>query len=118
MHSAADFVLQGSRLSKLKASKTFSLLIHVGIYMAFFILLSPFLLGLTFMQGLVFSLINGAAHLIIDLITSKLKKLYWGKNEGGFFAVISFDQILHITILIATYLYMFPEVYALSNLMG
>jgi hypothetical protein len=118
MHVAADFVLQGSVLSKLKASKTVSLLVHVGIYISFFIVLSPYLLGLTFMQGLVFSLINGAAHLIIDLITSKLKKLYWGKSEAKFFAVISFDQLSHITILIYTYLYMYPEVYAISNLMG
>jgi hypothetical protein len=109
MHSVADFVLQGERLSKLKATKIVSLFLHVGVYTALFIIVSPLVLGLTFMQGLVFSLVNGGAHLLVDLTTSKLKLRFWDKNESRYFAVISFDHFAHVAILIATYLFMFPE---------
>jgi hypothetical protein len=108
MHSIADFVLQGERLSKAKATFIGSLLSHVGIYTLFFIVFSPLVLGLTIVQGLVFSLINGSAHLIIDYFTSKLKKKYWKINETKYFTVIGFDHTLHIIILLFTYLYMFP----------
>jgi len=111
MHAAGDFLLQGSGLSKLKASKIVYLLIHVGIYTAFFIVLSPVLLGLTMKQGLIFSLINGSLHLIIDFITGKLKSMYWEKNEAKYIIVISFDHFFHILILIATYVLLFPEAF-------
>lgn len=114
LHSGADFLLQGSRLSKLKASKTTALFAHVGVYTGVFIIFSPLLLGLSFMQGLIFSLINGVLHLGIDFITSRLKKMYWNKNESAYFAVISFDHISHLAILIGTYIYMFPEVFSFS----
>lgn len=112
MHAAGDFLLQGSGLSKLKASKTAYLFVHVGIYTAFFIVLCPVLLGLTFMQGLIFSLVNGFAHLIIDFITIKLKNKFWSKNEAAYIAAISFDHILHIGILIASFIYLYPEVFS------
>lgn len=112
MHTVGDFLLQGSTLSKLKASRITYLLAHVGIYTVLFIALSPVLLGLTFMQGLVFSLINGGAHLIVDLVTSKLKNKFWEKNEAAYIATISLDHIIHLLILIATYIYMYPEVFA------
>ncbi len=112
MHAAGDFLLQGTRLSRHKAVKASWLLFHVGIYTVFFIALSPVLLGLTFMQGLVFSLINGAAHFVIDFFTSKLKKIYWHEHEGKYIAVVSFDHILHLLILIFTFIYLYPEVFA------
>lgn len=114
MHIVADFLLQGSSFSKLKQSKITYLLLHVGIYTAFFIVLSPVLLALTFVQGLIFSLINGAAHLIVDFITGKFKKMYWEVNENKYIAAISLDHIVHITILIITYLYLFPTAYSSS----
>jgi signal transduction histidine kinase len=110
MHAVGDFLLQGSTLSKLKASKIAYLFAHVGIYTAFFIALSPLLLKMTFMQGLTFSLVNGAAHFVIDFATGKFKQKFWEKNEAAYIATISFDHILHLVILIATYMYMFPSV--------
>ena len=100
MHAAADFILQGSGTSRMKASKIAYLFAHVGIYTSFFIALSPVLLGLTIRQGIVFSLINGGAHFIIDFVTSKVKVIFWNKNEVKYFAAISFDQALHIAILL------------------
>jgi hypothetical protein len=109
MHAAGDFLLQGSTLSKLKATKFYYLLAHVGIYTVFFIAVSPMLLGLTFMQGLIFSLVNGVLHLVVDFVTSRLKKKYWDLNETKYLAVVSFDHIIHIIILISSYLIMYPE---------
>lgn len=109
MHIAGDFLLQGKTLSRLKASKITALFAHVGIYTLFFIAISPLLLGLTFVQGLIFSSINGGTHLVIDYFTAKFKKLYWEQNEGRYLAVISIDHILHILILITTYIYLYPQ---------
>jgi len=109
MHIAGDFLLQGRTLSRLKASKITALFAHVGIYTLFFIAISPLLLGLTFIQGLIFSSINGGTHLVIDYFTAKFKKMYWQQSEGKYLAVISIDHILHILILITTYIYMYPQ---------
>ncbi len=108
MHAAADFLLQGSTLSKLKASKTAYLFAHVGIYTAFFMIFSPVVLGLTILQGLLFSSINGFAHLVIDFVTIRLRNRYWQKNETSYFAVIVLDQALHIAILVGFFLSLYP----------
>ena len=118
MHTASDFILQGRVLSKLKASKFGFLLAHVGIYTFFFIVLSPVLLDLTFIQGLWFSLINGATHLVIDYFTGKLKKHYWQKSEIKYLATVTFDHALHILILIVSYAYMFPEIVKTLEMFG
>jgi hypothetical protein len=112
LHAGADFLFQGSMLSKLKATKIAYLFAHVGIYTVFFIVLSPFALGITFMQGLVFSLINGVLHFVVDFITIKLKNKFWEKNEAAYVAVISFDHIIHLVILIGSFIYLYPEVFA------
>jgi hypothetical protein len=109
MHIAGDFLLQGNSMSKLKMSKISFLFAHTGIYTTLFIVLSPFLLALTFIQGLLYSLINGVAHLIVDFITSRSKKHYWEKDETKYIMTISLDHLVHISILILTYIYMFPD---------
>ena len=109
IHTGADFILQGDKMSKLKAEKFIYLLAHVAIYTVAFIVLSPLALNLTFMQGLVFSLINGAAHLAVDFVTSNLKMKYWEESQGKYIAVVSVDHFLHVAILIATYIFMYPQ---------
>lgn len=109
MHLLADFLLQGSVLRKLKTSKILYLLLHVGIYTTFFLLLSPLLLTMTFKESLIFSGINGGAHLVVDFITSWFKRLYWEKKESVYVAIISVDNIIHLSILIYTYFVLFPE---------
>ena len=111
MHLVADFLLQGSYFSKLKATKFTYLLLHVLIYTALFIVLSPLLLSLTFTQGLIFSGVNGGIHLAVDFITSKLKQKFWEKNESFYVAIITLDAVIHITTLIITYIYLFPEAF-------
>ena len=109
MHLTADFFMQGKKLNILKAFKLPYLFEHVGIYTLFFIVIGPFLLGLTFMQGLVFSLINGAFHFAIDFKTSKLKMKYMKTDESKYIITIGVDHTLHIIILIMTYLYLYPN---------
>lgn len=112
MHAGADFLLQGSALSKLKLKNYLYLLAHVGIYTAFFIVLSPVALGLTFKQGLVFALINGGFHLVVDFVTINIKNRFWGKNEAAYIITISFDHIVHIAILICSFIYLYPDIFA------
>ena len=109
MHAIGDFFLQGSKLSSLKALKMNALLEHVGIYTLVFIALSPLVLGLTFLQGVFFSLLNGSLHLGIDYFTGKLKHKYLNTSESKYIAVIGIDNTLHILILVATYIYLFPD---------
>ena len=111
MHLVADFLLQGSSFSKLKMSKISYLFLHVLIYTAFFIVASPLLLSLTFQQGLIFSGINGGIHLVVDFITSRLKRMFWQKNESAYIAVVSADNLIHVGILIYTYITLFPEAF-------
>jgi hypothetical protein len=111
LHLVADFLLQGSYFSKLKATKITYLLLHVLIYTLLFVILSPLLLSLTFTQGLLFSGINGGIHLVVDFLTSKLKQKFWQKNESIYVAIITFDALIHIAVLIATYIYIFPEAF-------
>ena len=109
MHLVGDFFLQGQKLSKLKALKLPYLVEHVGIYTLLFIVLSPVLLGLTFLQGLVFSLLNGSLHFIIDYFTGKFKAKYIDAKESKFLTTIGIDHTLHIIILIVSYIYLYPN---------
>jgi hypothetical protein len=109
MHAVGDFFLQGSRISKLKALKLPYLVEHVGIYTLLFIILSPIILGLTFLQGLVFSLLNGSFHFIIDYFTGKSKAKYININESKYLATIGIDHTLHLIILIGSYMLLYPE---------
>ena len=111
MHTLADFFLQGNKLSALKALKIPYLLEQVGIYTVFFILLSPLLLGLTFLQGLVFSFINGVAHFAVDFVIGKFKMKYVNVDMDKYNSTVGLDHTLHIVILIATYVYLYPEAF-------
>ena len=113
MHAIGDFFLQGSKLSSIKALKMNALLEHVGIYTLLFIILSPLAQGLSFVQGLEFSVITGIFHFGIDYFTGKLKQKYLNTSESKYIAVIGIDNTLHILILVATYIYLFPD--AMNN---
>ena len=109
MHAVGDFFLQGNRTSKLKALNIPYLLKHVGIYTILFIILSPLILGLTIVQGLYFSLLNGSLHLVVDYVTSKGKLKYTDSSESKYITVVVEDYLLHIIILISSYMILFPK---------
>lgn len=111
MHVFAGFFLQSNRISKLKREKKRYLLEHVGMYTIIFIVLSPVLLGLTILQGLAFSLLNGVLHFAVDFLTGKLKVKLIGKNEVKYNLVVVLDYTVHLVILISTYFYLYPEAF-------
>lgn len=104
MHVVAGFFLQSKKISKLKREQKRYLFLHVGIYTLFFIIFSPILLGLTIVQGLVYSLMNGVLHLIVDYITGRFKVKYFEKYNFKYKLTVVVDYALHLSILIITYL--------------
>jgi len=127
LHIFAGFFLQSNRISKLKREKKQYLFQHVGMYTLVFIVLSPILLGLTILQGLLYSLINGVFHYIVDYYTGKLKARFIGKNDGNvvpkneanpvgknevnYNLIVVLDYTIHLIILMGTYFYMYPDAY-------
>lgn len=111
LHLFAGLFLQSNRISKLKREKKRYLFYHVGIYTLVFIALSPLLLGLTILHGLIFSLINGVLHYAVDFFTGKVKVLYIDKNERKYNMIVLMDYTIHMLILVSTYFYLYPEAY-------
>ena len=105
MHFVAGYFLQSKRISKLKREKKRYLFQHVGIYTLFFIVLTPLLLNLTFVQGLIYSLLNGLLHLIVDYITGRFKNRYFDKESLNYKLTVGVDYTLHLSILMLSYLY-------------
>jgi hypothetical protein len=104
MHFVAGYFLQSKKISTLKREKTRYLFIHVGLYTLFFIVFSPLLLQLTFLQGLVFSLFNGVLHLFIDYYTGRYKNRYFEKDKFNFNLTVVVDYALHLSILMISYI--------------
>jgi hypothetical protein len=111
LHVFAGFFLQSNRISKLKRENKRYLLEHVGMYTLVFIILSPILLGLTILQGLIYSLINGVLHFIVDYFTGKIKLKFIGKNEVNYNLTVVLDYTIHLLILVGTYFYLYPDAY-------
>lgn len=109
MHIVAGFFLQSKKISKLKRENKLYLFQHVGIYTLFFVIFSPVLLGLTLLQGLVYSLINGVLHLIVDFTTGKFKVKYSEKTNFKYKLIVYIDYTLHLSMLMLTYIYMFHK---------
>jgi len=111
LHVFAGFFLQSNRISKLKRENKRYLLEHVGMYTLVFIVLSPILLGLTILQGLIYSLINGVFHYVVDYFTGRIKNKYIGKNEVNYNLTVVMDYTIHLVILVSTYFYLYPDAY-------
>jgi len=118
IHLIGDLFFQGSKLSKLKASKITALLEHTGVYTLVLIICSPLWLSLTILQALLFGLVNGVLHFLVDHFTSKMKRKYWKVNEERYFTFVGIDQILHIAILIITYVTLFPNIMEVPGIFG
>lgn len=116
MHIFAGFFLQSNRISKLKREKKRYLTQHVAIYTLLFIILSPILLGLTFLQGLVYSLINGVLHYIVDYFTGKVKVQVIDKREVLYNFIVVLDYTIHLTILMASYYYLYPDAHKVVSI--
>ena len=98
IHFIADFLLQSHWMAVNKSKQLRPLLIHVGVYSLtlFCVFWDP-----------KWVLINGAAHLAVDAITSRVvSRLFAKKDYHWGFAVIGLDQLLHTSILLGTWVWL------------
>jgi len=96
VHWVADFVFQSDTMAQRKSYSKKSLTFHVLVYSIFFIIF-----------GLVYAVINGLLHWIIDFFTSKASSYLYKQNRiHDFFVVVGFDQFLHACSLIGTAYYL------------
>jgi hypothetical protein len=110
LHIFGDSVLLSKDLRKLKIHSKLYLLKHVGIYSAVLLIAGPFLLNLTIVESIEFSLLNGILHYFIDYLITLYKLKYWINDLYKYVIVYSvLEHILHITILIGTFLFLFPH---------
>lgn len=92
VHWAADFFLQNDEMAVNKSSSNYYLGLHCFIYS---LCLLPY--------GIMFSIINGAMHFIIDYMSSRITARYWQRGERhNFFVAIGADQAIHMSILVFT----------------
>ena len=109
LHTLGDFLFQGDKLRENKALKMSSLGMHILIYISILFLFSPFLLGITLKQAILFSIINGFLHLIVDFFFRKLKKGYKDFDLKKYRIVVVTDQFLHIFALLYSYYLLIPN---------
>ncbi|MDD4969578.1 MAG: DUF3307 domain-containing protein [Paludibacter sp.] len=109
LHIFGGFFLQSNRISKLKRDNMFYLLQHVALYTLIFIVFSPILLGITFWQGIVYSLINGVLHFIVDFFTGKIKSKMIVKDEVKYNLTVVMDYSIHLALLFITFIWLYPN---------
>jgi hypothetical protein len=95
VHFFGDFVLQSNDMAVKKSKSVKWLLFHTSVYSV-----------LLFLFGVVFALVNFAAHLIVDFFSSRAGAYFHRQdNQKGFFMVLGTDQAIHLTTLFFTYHY-------------
>ena len=110
-HWIGDFVFQSRYLADRKSKDFFILLCHVLLYTA------AVAVGLALALGTItdpdigrFLTVNFFAHFITDAITSRITtRLYAGGHIYFLFTTIGFDQLLHTSILYASYYLIFVK---------
>lgn len=104
-HWIADFVAQTEDMSKNKSKSWYWLGRHIFTYswvLSLFAIVAGASIPLKYTY--IFVALNGGSHFFIDAVTSRLTSILWSKGSvRNFFAVIGFDQFLHISILIYSY---------------
>lgn len=94
IHFIADFILQTDEIAKYKSQSIKILAYHCMLYTL------PFLI-----MGFNFAILNGILHFIVDYCSSRVTKYYWNNgNRRNFFITIGFDQAIHMTCLITTFI--------------
>jgi len=114
-HYIGDFLLQSREMAQNKSKSAKHLSEHVAIYSMIMTIL--FMLVSTntiasdplewFSNVGKFLTITYLTHWVTDYITSRWTSRLWKKKEEWkFFAVIGFDQLIHISTLLLTYEYL------------
>ncbi len=95
-HFFGDFVLQSNDMAVKKSKSIKWLLFHTSVYSILLLLF-----------GLLFALVNFAAHFAVDFVTSRAGSHFRSQdNPKGFFMVLGMDQAVHLTTLVVTYHYL------------
>ena len=108
-HFFADFVVQPEKLADNKWYSNKALGIHVLLYTASLFLISWLFLVTVpdlFLWSalLIWSIVNGMFHFIVDYATSRDMKMYRDeKDYRMFFIMLGFDQMVHYAVLAVTY---------------
>lgn len=98
-HMIADYFLQSSNMAENKKNHVNVLLAHSGIYFSTFIIIDFLFFQPWFAVWT--TLIVSVAHFVIDLIRTKIDNKF-NDYRVRFFAFL-FDQVLHASIIVATY---------------
>jgi hypothetical protein len=97
-HFIGDFPLQCNWMAHNKWNKIVPLIFHSFFYGL------PFILFFGWNFFIVTSLLHGA----VDFFSSKITHVLWEKKKSGwFFRVIGFDQAIHYSLLLMTYIIFF-----------
>lgn len=99
-HMIADYFLQSSNMAENKKNHVNVLLAHSGIYFLTFIIIDFLFFQPWFAVWT--TLIISATHFVIDLIRAKIDNKF--KDYRVRFLAFLFDQVLHASIIVATYL--------------
>jgi hypothetical protein len=115
LHYVADFVIQTDWQARNKSSRWDALLGHTFTYsMIFFGFAVGYIMVITPLGSQIIDarmlwlpIITFFCHTTTDYITSReVKKQFDKQNYHNGFAIIGFDQLLHYTQLILTYLWL------------
>lgn len=97
LHFVSDFLLQTNTMSRNKSTSNKWLGIHVAVYSLPFLIFGP-----------LYAIINGLAHFATDYVSSRFNTHFWEKEDyRKFFITVGCDQAVHLTTLIATYVWLF-----------
>jgi len=100
-HFVGDFPLQSDAMAKGKSSSFRWLALHALTYSITVALMLSLVMDPLTAHMIAFG--NGAAHFVIDAVTSRLSKRQFDLgNIHNAFTVIGFDQFLHASILLAS----------------
>lgn len=105
-HWLADFIWQPNWMGLRKSKEWWVLWQHGGRITAggiFTGLAIVLFFGGSWLGLLLWAVLNGLAHVSIDAVTSRItSKLYAKQDFHNFFAVIGFDQFLHVAFAVLT----------------
>lgn len=106
IHFIADFFLQNDWMAQGKSQKFFPLFCHVIVYSITLYFGLRILSELKMIDNyfiLIYSLVNGWLHFLVDYVTSRINRELWKeKKVHWFFVSVGFDQFLHYFILFKT----------------
>lgn len=101
-----NHVFQGPRLKNHKRTSLTYLLAHVSLYSIALLLLSFLLLEFEPITAVYYFAVDFILHGLVDFVTGKTKAKFGGNNENVIFSISAVDQIVHIALMMITYIYL------------